>query len=43
MAMSASLSVFPNYMDTEDNRSAYREGMGFMRFKVITLCIFVAL
>lgn len=41
--MSTSISVSPNYMNTEDNTSAYREGMGFMSFKVIMLCIFVEL
>jgi len=41
--MSTSSSVFPNYMDTEDNVSAYREEMGFMSFKVIVPCIFVEL
>lgn len=41
--MSTSISVFFNYMDTENNTSAYMEGMGFMSFKVIVLCIFVEL
>lgn len=41
--MSTSILVFPNYVDTEDNTSAYREGTEFMNFKVIMLCIFVEL
>lgn len=41
--MSTSISVFLNSMDTENDTSAYREGMGFMSFKVIVLCISVEL
>lgn len=41
--MSTSISMFPNYMDAEGNTGAYTEGMGFMSFKVIMLCIFVEL
>lgn len=41
--MSTSISVFLNYMDTEESTNAYREGMGFMSFKVIVLRISVQL
>lgn len=37
--MPASISMFPNCMDTEDSTSAYMEGMGLMSFKVIIIFV----